>query len=231
MALCTSGSVCLLKNNPPGLEDLWFLLCLCMELAVWCLPRWLWGQEELEAPMGARLSSCSWKIPSVVAFPGHLRALLAAPCAGTRAVPTGCSPGLWNALQVAAGLVGESWPALSCPQPVLSPSLGLTCTTRMCALLHHSMVTSCSKACKGTGSDLKMESYPIYCHHTRADVRGAWCCMRKATGTVAREDDKLPSMTTSFAMAQEAELSCSCPGLNPHGHMRPCWAVVTIRPW
>ena len=65
-----------------------------------------WGQEELEASMGARLGSCPWRIPTVVALPRHSGVLLAAPHvapAGTHVVITGCSLGLWDVLQTAAG--------------------------------------------------------------------------------------------------------------------------------
>lgn len=81
--------------------------------------------------------------------------------------------------------VREPRPAPSCPEPVLAPSLvQCTCTTETHALLRHCSVTNCSEACEGTGSDLKMESFPIYRHHTHADVREVWHCVRKATGTV-----------------------------------------------
>lgn len=69
--------------------------------------------------------------------------------------------------------------------PVLGSYLvQCTCTTETRALLRHRSVTNCSEACEGTGSDLKMESFPIYRHHTHADVREVWHCVRKATGTV-----------------------------------------------
>lgn len=108
------GLVCLLKNKPPGLGDLWFPLCLYMEAggmgvrpgssgAGGCR---CWGQEESEASVGAKLSSCPWLIPAVIALPGHSGVLLAAPHVaptGTHTAITGCSTGLWDTLQTAAG--------------------------------------------------------------------------------------------------------------------------------
>lgn len=84
--LCVFGLVCLLKNKPPGLGDLWFPLCLYTDAggvgmrpgspgAGGCRCQ---GQEESEASVGARLGSCPWRIPAVVALPGHSGALLAA---------------------------------------------------------------------------------------------------------------------------------------------------------
>lgn len=53
-----------------------------------------------------------------------------------------------------------------------------------------------------------MESFPIYRHHTHADVRDVWHCTRKATGTVVVENDRLPAMTTY----QLGQLRCSTGG-------------------
>lgn len=222
LALCVSGLVCLLKNNPPGLEDLWFLLCLYMELTVWVLAQVALGLAGVGGTHGCQAQLLPMADPHRGGFSWALRSAFGC----SACWHPHCAHGL---LSGAVGRttdgcrVGEPWAAPSCPQPVLSPSLGPTCTTGMRALLHHSTVTSCSKACEGTGSDLKMESYPIYHHHTHADVRAAWRCTRKATGTVAGEDDKLPATTTSFATAQEAELSCSCPRLSPHGRTWLSW--------
>lgn len=108
------GLVCLLKNKPPGLGDLWFPLCLYADAggmgmcpggpgAGGCRCR---RQEESGASVGARLGCCPWRIRAVVALPGRSGALLAArhiAPAGTHTVITGCSPGLWDALQMAAG--------------------------------------------------------------------------------------------------------------------------------
>lgn len=113
--------VCLLKNKPPGLGNLWFPLSLYTEAggmgmcpgssgAGGCQ---CWDQEDSEASIGARLGSCPWWIPAMVAVPRHSGPLLAAPHvapAGTPTVIPGCSPGLWDALQTAAGSESLSQP-------------------------------------------------------------------------------------------------------------------------
>lgn len=124
---------------------------------------------------------------------------------------------------------GRTWAS-----PVLrSDSVQCTCTTRLHTLLHHSSVTSCSEACDGTGTELKMGELPHIppSHPCRRKGRvaqhgeGNW-----DRSWAAGEDDGLPAVTTCCLDQLHRGTGGRAGLLLPR--YRSSWAHRTMRkPW